>query len=269
MLEQQRHRLILDMLNETSCVTVRELTETLNASKATIRRDLMKLAAEAKLHRLHGGAESIPGTHKSQRHFLRGSSFLADKERHVMEKRAIAEQAVTLCEEGDSIIINGGSSTYMMAEFLIHREMDILTNSIPLSMELLENSSNRVSVPGGELFRKQEIIVSPFEHDIVSNYHASKMFMSIAGIGEYGLMESDSLLVRAIQKLLKQADQLIVLADSSKLGKRSNLILCGLERVDTVITDEHADENYLKLLEASGIEVIVVSAQTQKNKGAR
>ena len=259
MLEHQRHKLIIDLLEEKSSVSLRELVERLNASEATVRRDLVKLDEQNELRRVHGGAEEMPGRSKSLRTHLRGSAFLSSKEIYVAEKRAIAERAVAMCEDGDSIIIDGGSSTYMMGEFLLDRQMNILTNSIPLSVELLENSDNRVSVPGGEMFRKQGIIVSPFEHDIIQSYHASIMFTGAAGIGEYGLMESDPLLVRAIQKLMKQADRLVVLVDSSKLGKRSNLILSGLDKIDVVITDDGADSKYLKLFEAQGIEVIVVA----------
>ena len=89
--------------------------------------------------------------------------------------------------------------------------------------------------------------------------------MGTPGIGDYGVMESDPLLVRAEQKLMGQADQLIVLADSSKLGERSNFILCPLEQVDILITDSGADEKYLRLFQEHGIETIIVDPDEPQN----
>ena len=89
------------------------------------------------------------------------------------------------------------------------------------------------------------------------------MFLGTPGIGEFGVMESDLLLIRQEQKLMKLADQLVVLADSTKLGKRSNFVLCPLDRVDILITDSNADEKQLKLLEANDIEVIIVEASEE------
>jgi DeoR family ulaG and ulaABCDEF operon transcriptional repressor len=86
------------------------------------------------------------------------------------------------------------------------------------------------------------------------------MFMSTPGISDTGVMESDPLLIRAEQKLMKQADKLIVLADSSKLGKRSNFIFCPLSDVDVLITDSNADPKLVRQFEAQGIEVITVEA---------
>ena len=85
---------------------------------------------------------------------------------------------------------------------------------------LLESGKCRVTLPGGELYRKQNIIVSAFEDDLIQRYHGSRMFMGTPGIGVHGVMESDPLLIQAEQKLLRQAEQLVVLADSSKIGAR-------------------------------------------------
>ena len=94
--------------------------------------------------------------------------------------------------------------------------------------DLIANSNNQVTLPGGELYRSQGIVLSAFENDNIQHYHGSKMFMGTPGIGDFGVMESDPLLIRSEQKLRKQSDQLIILADSSKLGKRSNLIFSRL-----------------------------------------
>jgi DeoR family ulaG and ulaABCDEF operon transcriptional repressor len=259
MLEKQRQQLILDLLEENTFASVKVLCEQLNSSEATIRRDLIKLANENKIKKIRGGAEALLAKDTPVRK-ISGSAFLASKERHPKTKRLIAQRAVELCVDDESIIINGGSSTYMMAEFLRSRHMNILTNSFVLAQELLENSDNQITLPGGEIYRKQSIILSAFENDTIQHYHGSKMFMGTPGISEYGVMETDPLLIRAEQKLRKRAEKLIVLADSSKIGIKGTLIFSTLADVDIVITDSHADPKVLATFTQAGIEVIVVEA---------
>lgn len=265
MLEKQRQQLILEILYEKQFASVRYLSPKLGASEATIRRDITKLATEGLLKKIRGGAEVIDGgaPHVKRSH-LEGSVFLADKEKHVGVKRLIAKKAVDLCEDGEAVIINGGSSTYMMGEFLADRHLNILTNSFVLAKDLEENSVNQVTLPGGEIYRKQEIILSAFENDTIQYYRGSKMFMGTPGISDAGVMESDPLLIRAEQKLKTQADKLIVLADSSKLGKRSNFIFCPLSEVDVLITDSKASAETVRQFEAQGIEVILVEAGAEE-----
>ncbi len=259
MLEKQRQQLILEILDETTFASVHLLCEQLNASEATIRRDLNKLAEAAKIKKIRGGAEALESRTVSA-FKLSGSAFLVDKEKNVNTKRMIAKKAAELCDDGESIIINGGSSTFMMAEFLRERRMNILTNSFVLAQELLENSQNQVTLPGGEVYRKQSIILSSFENDTTQNYHGSKMFMGSPGISEYGVMETDPLLILAEQKLRKRAEKLIVLADSTKLGVKGNLIFSPLSGVDMVITDTNADPAMVKMFEDNNIEVVTVQA---------
>jgi len=146
----------------------------------------------------------------------------------------------------------------MMKEFLADRYLNVLTNSFVLAQDLAEISDNQITLPGGELYRKQGIVLSAFENDTIQYYHASKMFMGTPGIGEFGVMESDPLLIQTEQKLKKQASKLIVLADSSKLGKRSNFILCPLSEVDVLITDSEADPELVSHFKSEGIQVILV-----------
>ena len=259
MLEKQRHQPILDILDESTFVSVRDLCAQLNSSEATIRRDLNKLADAKKIKKIRGGAQVLDSKTVSNIR-LSGNAFLVDRERNTSTKQLIAKAATDMCEDGESIIINGGTSTFMMSEFLAERRMNILTNSFVLAHELLENSQNQVTLPGGEVYRKQSIILSSFENDTTQNYRGSKMFMGSPGVSEFGVMETDPLLILAEQKLRKRADKLIVLADSSKIGVKGNLIFCGLSEVDTVITDSNAAPEALDKIREFGVNVIVVEA---------
>ena len=262
MIEKQRQQLIIDLLEEQQFASVQDLCHQLKASEATIRRDIVKLANNNKIKKIRGGVETI----KEKQYFsgkthLKGSVFLAEMEERTDAKRRIAEKAVKLCEQGESIIINGGTSTFMMCEFLFDRELKILTNSFYLATELAIKSQNQLTLPGGEIYRKQGIILSAFDNDSIAHYHATKMFMGTPAIGKYGVMESDPLLVRAEQKLLKQSEKLIILADSSKIGKRSNLIVGPLSCVDLLITDDQVDDKAVSFFEGEGVKVLVAESK--------
>jgi DeoR family ulaG and ulaABCDEF operon transcriptional repressor len=259
MLEKHRQQLIKDILDQQQFASVRSLTEKLNASEATIRRDITKMAKRGEISKIRGGAESVNCEPKKKH--IASSAFIVDKTKRARTKRKIAQRAAQMCEDGDSIIINGGSSTYMMGEFLTGIHLNILTNSFVLANDITENSDSQVSLPGGEIYREQGIILSSYEQDSTEYYRASMMFMGTPGIGKFGVMESDPLLIRSEQKLRKQTERLVILADSSKLGKRSNFILCPLSEVDTLITDSMADQTLLDYFTNNGVNVIVVESE--------
>ncbi|MEM8825947.1 MAG: DeoR/GlpR transcriptional regulator, partial [Pseudomonadota bacterium] len=121
-------------------------------------------------------------------------------------------------------------------------------------------ASVRLHVPGGEIYREQNIILSPFEHDGVSQYAASKMFIGAGALSRRGLLQVDSILIQAEKRLLARAEELIVLADSSKFVATASLILCGLDRIDRVVTDDGIPEEARLYLERAGIAVQIVDA---------
>jgi DeoR family ulaG and ulaABCDEF operon transcriptional repressor len=257
MLEKQRHQLILDILDEITFASVKQLCVQLGASEATIRRDLIKLASLQHITKIRGGAEALR-TKNGPDFKLAGNAFFVAKEKNLEPKRAIAKAAASMCQNGDGIIINGGSSTFMMAEFLRDTRMNILTNSFVLAQELVDNSMNQVVVPGGEIYRKQSIILSSFENDTTQHFKGKMMFMGTPGVSELGVMETDPLLILAEQKLRKRADKLVVLADSSKIGIAGNLIFTPLSGVDVIITDTQADPTHIALFREQGVEVVIV-----------
>ncbi|MCF2946963.1 DeoR/GlpR family DNA-binding transcription regulator [Paraglaciecola aquimarina] len=258
MLEKHRQQLIKDILDQQQFASVPDLTKKLNASEATIRRDITKMSKRGEINKIRGGAESINGEPKKKH--IASSAFIVDKAKRVNTKKLIAKRAVELCENGGSIIINGGSSTYMMGEYLANFSLNILTNSFVLANYLSEHSDIQVTLPGGEIYREQGIILSSYDRDSSEYFHGTMMFMGTPGIGEFGVMESDPLLIRSEQKLKKQTEKLVILADSSKLGKRSNFVFCPLSEVDILITDSKADPELIKYFEKHDIEVIVVEA---------
>ncbi|TPE53024.1 DeoR/GlpR family DNA-binding transcription regulator [Amaricoccus solimangrovi] len=259
--EKERWRVILAAIQDRPVVTVQEMVELTDASEATVRRDIAALHLQKKLRRVRGGAEAIS---PPQFVGLAGRPFSLNEASHLAQKKAIAREAVALCEDGESIIVNGGTTTFQMVHPLGPRRLQILTNSFPIAEHLLRHSKNTILLPGGTIYREQNIVLSPFENDVTRNFYARRMFMGAQGLGAHGLMEADPLLIQAERKLLDQADELVVLVDSSKFERRSSLILCGLDRIATVITDDRVGDAAARMLEAAGVRLIVAEAKAER-----
>jgi DeoR family ulaG and ulaABCDEF operon transcriptional repressor len=256
MINHKRRKGLLGLLAEHNSASVEQLGSWLNASPATVRRDIAWLAERKLLSRVRGGAELLQP--KKNNFSLSGDTFQNSLKRFPEQKRAIARCAASLCADGETIIINGGTTTFMMAEFLAQKRLKILTNSFLMAERLLTTSENEIIVPGGQIYREQNVILSPFDNDITQHHYAGKMFMGVYGLSSLGLMEADPLLIQAEKRLLSQAEQLIVLMDSSKFSKKAGLILCGLGQVSCLITDTNVTDGAVQMLEQSGIKVITV-----------
>lgn len=262
--EKDRHRVILSAVQDRSLVTVVDLCALTGASEATVRRDINTLDEQKRLRRVRGGAEAIK---MAPFVGLAGRPFSVNETMNIASKQAIAAAAVELCGDGEPIIINGGTTTFQMVHPLASCRMQVFTNSFPIAEHLLKNSRNTVMLSGGIIYREQNIILSPFENDVTRNFYAKRMFMGAQGIGPIGLMEQDPLLIQAEQKLMGQAEELIVLVDSSKFANRSSLVLCPLEQIDTIITDDGIDDRTATMLESADVTLIVVPKGAAQKEG--
>jgi DeoR family ulaG and ulaABCDEF operon transcriptional repressor len=252
--ESERHNIILSAIEGRPVVTVTDLVTLTGASEATIRRDIAALHVQKRLRRVRGGAESIT---PAQFVGINARPFSVNESIRLAEKRAIAREAVALVADGEAIIINGGTTTFQMVHPLSTKRAQVFTNSFPIAEHLLKHSKNTVLLPAGAIYREQNIILSPFDEDGSRHFYARRMFMGCRGLGPLGLMEGDPLLVQAEQKLIGQAEELVVLADSTKFAARSSLLLCALKRIHTVITDEGITDRDAAMLEAAEVRLIV------------
>lgn len=175
MYERERWQIILRQVRERGVLRVRELEVATGASPATLRRDLVKLEEMGQVRRFHGYIEVVEAA--SQSH-LATRAFAVSQTLNADRKRLVAEAAANLCNDGESIVINAGSTTWFMAKFLRHKRLQIFTNSFPIAQELISISANRIVLPGGEVYHEQGIILSPFDEDAIQHFTASKMFMS-------------------------------------------------------------------------------------------
>jgi DeoR family ulaG and ulaABCDEF operon transcriptional repressor len=254
----EREQLILSLLQDRGFVAFQDLDGRVGASPATIRRDLEKLEATGRITRVRGGARLVrpdepqPGPH------LSGVPFHENLSRNLAAKRAIGRAAADLCRSGDSIIIDGGSTTLQMCPHLEALSLQVLTNSLHIVSALLPQQRTSILVPAGTLFREQNIILSPYEDDGVSRYRASRLFMGAAAVGQHGVMQTDVILVQAERRLIGLADELVLLVDSSKFEAQTGHVVCGLEDVAVLITDDGIDDAAAAMIERSVRRLIVV-----------
>jgi DeoR family transcriptional regulator, ulaG and ulaABCDEF operon transcriptional repressor len=259
----EREKLILNHLREQPFFSFRDLEKKIDASPATLRRDLHRLAEQGRLKRVRGGVMAVAdGTEPEvptdgETFRLGGSTFADNSQIAIDEKKQIGLKAAELCQIGEGILIDGGTTTFQMCNHLDGKNLQVLTNSLHIALALIGQQGTRVLVPSGAVFPEQNIILSIFGEDGMPQFHAGKLFMGASSIGPKGLMQLDVVLVAAERRLIEKADQIIVLADSRKFDAPSGHVVCGLEAIDIVITDDGIDAKARKMLADNGVELII------------
>jgi DeoR family transcriptional regulator, ulaG and ulaABCDEF operon transcriptional repressor len=257
----EREDLILSLLAAKGFISFRELEKRISGSPATIRRDLERMAEVGKLVRVRGGAKAAdaispnalePGFH------LAGVPFHENIDRSRPQKVAIGKAAAALCEPGEGIMMDGGSTTLQMCPHLAGFNLSVLTNSLHIVSALINQAGTRVLVPSGAVFPEQSIILSVFGEDGMPKFHAPKLFMGAASIGPQGLMQADIILVASERRLIERADHIIILADATKFDAPSGNLVCGLDQIETLITDNRIGDRTATMIEAAGVNLIVV-----------
>ncbi len=270
MRERQRVEIVRNLLAAQGFLSIADLMAATGVSAASARRDAGRLAEAGYGERVYGGIQALGGafSRRMAQGSLETQAFEVSRTINIEAKRAIARRAIEMCVDNDVIIINGGTTTFHMAEFLRNTRLKILTNSYPLAEFLIRETQNRVALPGGEVYRDQKLIVAPFDDDAIQHYSARIMFMSAISIGPLGVIEGDPLIARAETKLLRRADKLVVLADSSKFAQRGSLVVCPLSRIHALITDQAAPVEALTMLRDAGVETIVVDTEPRATEAA-
>ena len=255
----EREQLILQLIQQRGFIAFQDLDSQLDASPATLRRDLDKLESTGRIVRVRGGArlaESETAESGDVQH-LRGVPFHQNIARNDQAKRAIGRAAAALCRRRESVIIDGGSTTLQMCAHLEALELQVLSNSLHIINALLPQPGTRIAIPAGTVFREQNIVLSPFDNDGMERYRASRMFMGAAAVGRHGVMQADLILAQSEQRLLARADELILLVDSSKFEAPAGHVACTLQEVDTVVTDDGIRPEHIALIKDCGVKLIV------------
>lgn len=258
MLERERKQNILRLLDIRGFATIHDIVEATGSSEATIRRDFVEMEKEGLLNRVRGGVERsrTPGTsalNETSEPPLEGRLGINSE-----KKRRIAREACLGIIPGDTIMIDGGSTTFHMAEFLASMELTVVTNSFAIAEHLVRHSRCSVILPEGVVNPRSRLILNYLAPDPFANYSASIAFMGIEGILADRLTNSDPLLIQAERSMIDHARNLVILADETKFGRIGHLTLCPSERASRIITTREADPGLVAALRERGIEVTLV-----------
>lgn len=257
----EREKLILSMLSGKDFVSFREFEVSLDGSPATIRRDLERLDSEGKITRVRGGAKAkseSQGSEQAGSHRLWGTPFDVNITRNPAEKLRIGREAAGLCDSGEGVMIDGGSTTFQMCASLNGLNLQVLTNSLHIVHALSDQPGTRVLIPGGAVFPEQNIVLPMFGEDLTPAFHAPKLFMGCSAIGPSGLMQDDVVLVASQRRFIERAEQVILLADATKFEKSSGNVVCPLSRIDILITDDRLTDQQASRIESAGVMLKVV-----------
>lgn len=252
----EREAWIVEALRPTGFISYRDLEAQLDASPATIRRDLSRLEKHGKIVRVHGGAK-LAEQDRGGMLRLAGTPFDQSITQNLAVKQAIGKAAAALCEPGEGVMIDGGTTTLQMCPHLAGLDLQVLTNSLHIVNALLPLADTKILLPSGAVFREQNIILAPSGEESMPRFHAPKLFMGAAAVGPQGVMQADVVLVAAERRLIDRAERVILLVDSSKFASSSGTIVCGLDEIDTVITDAGIPAAMRQALEQAGTKIVV------------
>jgi DeoR family transcriptional regulator, fructose operon transcriptional repressor len=250
--EQRRARL-LELIRTHGFVSIPDLRSQLDVSESTIRRDLDHLEETGEAQRTHGGV-FFTGPTASLRLFEHRRAGQWEK------KRQIAVEASRLIENHDTVLLDGGSTTYELARQLVGRPLQVVTNSLPLAHLFAASEQVDVVMLGGYVHSRTGVSLGPYANQMLSSLNVQKAVISIAGANERGFYNSNLLLVETERAMMQAADMTIVVADSGKFGRSSLARLCGLAEVDTVVSDDELDPQWVERLQAAGVKLHLAQA---------
>lgn len=248
MLVDERRGRILQITENKGFVSLQDLSEAVGASESTVRRDLEYLDGIGQIRRTRGGAAYV------------GESITTFDERREQasgQKRRVARKAADLIESGEAILLDGGTTTLEVARELIGKNLQIVTNSVPIVNLLVNQPNIELILIGGYVYPKTSVALGPMAVANLAGVHVRRLIMSVGGITEKGLYNSNGLLVATERQMIEVADEVVVVSDSSKLGHTALAHLCGLDVVDRMVVDSDISPEWRRTLEQAGIEVLV------------
>ncbi len=255
LLVEERRRLIVDLVEQQGRATVEELAERFKISPVTIRADLEALARNAAIVRSHGGALPAPG--------FGGDTPLSIKEtRRHAQKRRIGLAAAKLVGDGETIILDSGSTTIEIARALRQRkwgELTVITNGLHIALELGAIPAIRVMMLGGLLRPSSHSLVGPGAEHMLAQLSADRLFLGVDGITpEIGVTTPDPQEATLNALMIRASREVVGVFDSSKFGQRSLSVIAPISALNVAITDVDAGEEYVQALRDGGVRVMVV-----------
>ena len=221
-MKESRHRIILQELDQTGVVAVKNLKEMLGVTDMTIRRDLIDLEKQGMLTRVHGGA------HKKVKQML-----------NVEEKKQIARKCADLIADGDTVFIGSGTTTDFIGDYLDGKNISIVTNSLPIFEKLKERSNLDLILIGGRYRAKTQTFVGQFANNLLKEIKVSKAFIGANGIDGHNVTTSNEEEGNGDAIILNNAISKYIVADNSKFDSYSFYSFYRLDNLSAVVTDDN------------------------------
>lgn len=250
-----RRAKLRELIRQHGFVSIPDLRSAMEVSESTIRRDLETLEELGEAKRTHGGV-FFTGPSATVRQF---QSRRSEDDEVWEKKRRIAVAAASLVEDHDTLLLDGGSTTYELARQLVGRPLQIVTNSLPVANLFATQDAVDLVLLGGAMHHRTGVTHGPYTDLMLRSINVQKAFLSVAGVNAKGFFNSNMLLVETERCMMRAADRTIIVADSTKFGRSSLARMCEWDEVDTLVVDEglpsdwreHAQQNNIQLLLAS------------------
>lgn len=252
MLVEERRNQLLEMVRSRGFASLPELADELKVSESTVRRDLDFLEDVGTAKRTHGGV-FYTGPSPKLPHFDERQPAQWDK------KRLIAAEAVKLVEDGDTVLLDGGSTTYEVARLLVGRPLQIVTNSLPVANLFASNANNDLVLVGGYVYPRTGVALGPYANEMLARLNVRRTILSVSGINERGFFNNNLLLVETERAMMHAADEVIVVADSTKFGRQSLAHLCPLDKIHHLVVDHEISADWRGKTKAAGIQLYVAA----------
>src|SRR3954452_11375599 len=248
MLVETRRRRLMDLISRQGFATLDELMKTLHVSESTVRRDLEALDLAGSVKRTHGGAVYSGEVRAMPAFDDRAGTSVA-------EKAAIGRATAALVEDGDTVLLDGGTTTLEVARALQGRRIQVVTNSLPIAQLLASSQSTDLILIGGYVYPRTGVAMGPLAIDCMKGIRVRKAILGAGGIVADGIYNSNLLLVETERQMMACGQEVVIVADHTKFGRSALARLCGLEQVTRVVTDPGLPEDYRLILESAGLSI--------------
>jgi DeoR family fructose operon transcriptional repressor len=248
MLVETRRRRLLDLITRQGYATLDELVRVMGVSESTIRRDLESLDLSGSIKRTHGGA-IYPGEVRSMPAFDDRTATAA------AEKRAIGVCAASLLEDGDTVLLDGGTTTMEVAKALVGRRLQVVTNSLPIAQLLASSQQTDLILIGGYIYPRTGVALGPLAIASMQSIRVRTAILGAGGIVPEGIFNSNSLLVETERQMMSCGQEVMIVADRTKLGRLALARLCGLDEVDHIVVDAALAPEERAMLESAGVAI--------------
>jgi len=239
------------MLESRDFLDLETLCRELDASESSVRRDLDDLEEQNVLKRVYGGAVPVQPPANGAFDFTVESGRFSD------EKSRIARLTAGLIEDGQTVILDGGSTVAAVAVELAGKSLHIVTNSLPIAETLEARRNIELTLTGGYLDPRIRVMLGPLCEQMLGLIRADVLIMGIGSVTEAGFSNNNTLVVGSEQKMIEIASRVIIVADHTKFGRGAMLPVAPLEDADTVVSDSELDGENVELLRGKGIEVLL------------